>query len=127
MISENITEILTRLLVDISFKQGVSKSSILKKAHVDISKYYPGGSHPSLDSIFRICKLLKICPNTIVLLGRMVQEKRVSYKQALCFLTHWSEYSHLSEVYQFVIIKYIDQMASIEKPTCTAIDTSGEE
>jgi hypothetical protein len=108
-----IENLITRLIVDLPAQRNIPKSQILKEAFVDITKYHVGGSQPSINSCIRVCEYLHIRTGIVFILANWVDERIISYPQALHILNHWSDYEHLLDGFSYGMLKLLDKVPGL--------------
>ncbi|TSA30194.1 MAG: hypothetical protein D4R68_01115 [Ignavibacteriales bacterium] len=113
----NLCDVLTRLIVDLPAQYGIPKSQILLDASVDLAKYHPGGSQPGITSLIRVCDYLELCPGVVTLVACWVNQRIITYPQALHILSNWTNYEHLLNGFQHGMIKLLDKNPKLDHST----------
>jgi hypothetical protein len=106
----SLEEIITRLIVDLPANRSIPKSTILRDAQVDLAKYHPGGSQPSITSFVRVCDYFEMCPGMVTLIACWVMEQRITYQQAIHMVNHWEQYQPILDGFQFGVIKQLENV-----------------
>jgi hypothetical protein len=74
----------------------------------DLTKYHHGGSIPGINTCSLVFDYLGIPPGIPLHLVSWVNQKTITYQQALNILIHWPDYSHLINIFQFSMLQVLN-------------------
>ena len=104
--TNSLEVILTNFVIDLAFRKTYTKTRIRQETGVDLTKYYNGGSIPTINSLTKVFEFLELSPGCVVLLAYWVSQDFVSYSCAIEILANWNKYQHLHDSFQFGIIHF---------------------